>query len=203
MFNQKIAGQKERRNLQGHHQAYPSSQDLAGLVLLASRWNSLNNPAVANGPHPPSLPAGILKNGSGGTLENLSSEDAAATKALTSPKYEKIESKTKIDDGDASSKMSAAGTDDDILSMQPDDLIEERLRKITELLLLDRRRRYSRRRQVKRQVVFVLANYLVLFLSLIAISAEIQARAPNWLAWLERELASVQQCAMDQDALFN
>jgi hypothetical protein len=187
---------------------YPSSQDLAGLnatqlALLASRWNPLNNPAVANGPHPPSLPAGILKNGSGGTLANLSSEDAATAKALTSSKYEKIESKTKIDDGDASSKMSAADTDDDILSMQPDDLIEERLRKITELLLLDRRRRYSRRRQEKRQVIFVLANYFVLFLSLIAISAEIQARAPNWLAWLERELASVQQCATDQDALFN
>jgi hypothetical protein len=51
-------------------------------------------------------------------------------------------------------------------------------------------------------VIFIIANYFVLFLSLIAISAEIQARAPGWNAAIERHLNSVKNCSKDQDALF-
>jgi hypothetical protein len=47
-----------------------------------------------------------------------------------------------------------------------------------------------------------LANYFVLFLSLIAISAEIQARAPEWHAAMERHLKNVQNCSKDQESLF-
>jgi hypothetical protein len=98
--------------------------------------------------------------------------------------------------------------EDDDMMLHSEDPIESRLRQITELLLNDRNdrkssRRTNYRRQEKRQVVFLLANYFVLFLSLIAISAEIQARAPRWLAAMETHLSNVQNCAADKDALFN
>jgi len=95
-------------------------------------------------------------------------------------------------------------SDEDDMLLHSEDPIEARLRQITELLIEDRkgRSRRSSRRQEKRQVIFVLANYFVLFLSLIAISAEIQARAPEWAAWMEEQLQSVQSCSADQETLF-
>lgn len=54
----------------------------------------------------------------------------------------------------------------------------------------------------KRQVVFTIANYFVLFLSAIAISAEVHNRAPDWIAWMDENVNSVQDCAADRDALF-
>ena len=54
----------------------------------------------------------------------------------------------------------------------------------------------------KRQVVFTIANYFVLFLSVIAISAEIHNRAPTWIEWMDENYNSVQDCAADRDALF-
>lgn len=95
--------------------------------------------------------------------------------------------------------------DYDDMMLHSEDPIEARLRQITELLIVDRqkkRSKYSSRRREKRQVIFVLANYFVLFLSLIAISAEIQARAPGWLTSLENQLQNVQNCAENKDALF-
>ena len=91
------------------------------------------------------------------------------------------------------------------MSLHREDPIEARLRQITELLVSDRDERKgqdSSRRREKRQVIFVLANYFVLFLSLIAISAEIQARAPDWLNSLEKQMRDVQDCASDKEALF-
>ena len=43
----------------------------------------------------------------------------------------------------------------------------------------------------------------ILFLSLIAISAEIHERAPRWLEWINKNVTSVQNCAADRDALFD
>ena len=85
-----------------------------------------------------------------------------------------------------------------------EDPVEMRLRQITELLLNDQRERsqFQGRRNEKRQVVFTLANYFVLFLSLLAISAEIQARAPAWLHNLEMQMKNVTDCASDKEALF-
>ena len=57
------------------------------------------------------------------------------------------------------------------------------------------------RRAEKKQVIFVISNYLVLFLSLIALSAEIQSRLPQWMAWVQENYDSVQNCATDQAAL--
>jgi len=54
----------------------------------------------------------------------------------------------------------------------------------------------------KRRVVFTVANYFVLFLSVIAISAEIHERAPGWIDWIDKNVSSVQNCAADRDALF-
>ena len=58
------------------------------------------------------------------------------------------------------------------------------------------------RREEKRQVIFVIANYLVLFFSLVALSAEIQSRTlPALMVWAQRNYDSVQNCAADQDAM--
>lgn len=57
------------------------------------------------------------------------------------------------------------------------------------------------RRAEKKQVIFVISNYLVLFISLIALSAEIQSRLPQWMAWVQENYDSVQNCATDQAAL--
>ena len=95
--------------------------------------------------------------------------------------------------------------DDATMMLHSDDPIEARLREITNLLLLDRKkdryRRFDRQRE-KRQVVFVVANYFVLFLAIIAISAELQARAPNWIKMMEEHLQNVQNCSENHEALF-
>eukprot|EP00956_Cyclotella_meneghiniana_P008919 scaffold12224_cov40-Cyclotella_meneghiniana.AAC.3 len=56
--------------------------------------------------------------------------------------------------------------------------------------------------QEKKQVIFTIANYFVLFMSLIALSAEIQSRLPQWMNWVQDNYDSVQNCATDNDALF-
>ena len=94
-------------------------------------------------------------------------------------------------------------SDEDEMVLHSEDPIEARLRQITELLLRDREAEAkSSSPGTKRQVVFTLANYFVLFLSLIAISAEIQARAPTWIASLESQVKNVADCSADKDALF-
>jgi len=107
--------------------------------------------------------------------------------------------------GEDSSRGSLDLNEEDVMSMHPDDQIEARMKQLTDLLINERRGKRENpayRRQEKKQVVFVMANYFVLFLSLIAIMAEIQSRAPRWLAWAERNLESVQTCATDQESLF-
>jgi len=97
--------------------------------------------------------------------------------------------------------------EEDDMMLHSEDPIEARLRQITEILLADRKKphgsdRSRRHGGEKRQVVFVVANYFVLFLALIAISAELQARAPNWLKLMEDQLQSVQNCSESQEALY-
>jgi len=99
------------------------------------------------------------------------------------------------DDSDASTTLETN-------SLHPEDQIEKSLQQITQLLLADRSSRYVPQPTEKRQVVFTLANYFVLFLSLIAISAEIQARAPQWHKSIEQQLKNVQSCSKDEDALY-
>jgi len=53
--------------------------------------------------------------------------------------------------------------------------------------------------QIKRHVIFMMANYFVLFLSIIAISAELHERAPKWM---NEQLSQVHACAVDRDTLF-
>jgi hypothetical protein len=112
-------------------------------------------------------------------------------------KEENLENDNKDDDSNGSPQSSTM----DMTSLHPEDHIQKSLRNITELLVAERTKHYAPR-QEKRQAVFVLANYFVLFLSLIAISAEIQARAPGWNAAMEQQLKNVQNCSKDQDALF-
>ena len=114
------------------------------------------------------------------------------------------EEKNPMEDDDEKDTSYMSGMDDKDMMLHSEDPVEAQLRQITELLINDRKKphRGSAGRQEKRQVVFVLANYFVLFLSLIAISAEIQARAPGWLNSLEHHMQNVQDCAADQEALF-
>ncbi|KAG7366871.1 hypothetical protein IV203_029541 [Nitzschia inconspicua] len=92
----------------------------------------------------------------------------------------------------------------DVASLHPEDPVQKSLREITELLLAERKgnQRYVAPRQEKRQVIFVLANYFVVFLSMIAIAAEIQARAPAWQASMEGHFKNVQDCSKDKESLF-
>jgi len=91
----------------------------------------------------------------------------------------------------------------EVASLHPEDQIQKSLREITELLVSERSGKGRNvPRQERRQVIFVLANYFVLFLSLIAISAEIQARAPGWNTAMERQLQNVQDCSKDKESLF-
>ena len=102
---------------------------------------------------------------------------------------------------------------------QTDELIAQRLRQLNELFLLRRGEANTDndndtnfmneddevkayRREEKRQVIFVIANYFVLFMSLIALSAEIQSRLPQWMKWVQENYDSVQNCATDRDTLF-
>jgi hypothetical protein len=108
----------------------------------------------------------------------------------------------KTDDADNDSKASD-DNEDEVMGYNPEDQIEMRLRQLADLLISDRKQRRSQRqKKEKRQVVFVIANYFVLFLSLIAISAELSARFPKWVSWMETQLESVQKCSTDQETLF-
>ena len=88
--------------------------------------------------------------------------------------------------------------------MHPDDPIAAQLQQVVRLLAEGRQKHRHHRHNgqgEKRQVIFVLANYFVVFLAFIAVSAEIQARLPDWLASMENQMKSVQDCAADQEAL--
>lgn len=88
------------------------------------------------------------------------------------------------------------------------DILSQRLEKLNDtLLLLNDEGGWAKEdpnqlKTEKKQVIFVIANYFVLFLSLIAISAEIHERAPEWMAWVDSNITTVQNCATDKDALF-
>ena len=89
------------------------------------------------------------------------------------------------------------------------DKVQDVLRQLTELLGVDgdkadgrRRRRHRDGSEERKQVVFVLANYFVLFLSLIVILAEIHERAPRWMDWVTTHVDSVQSCSKDSGALY-
>ena len=92
--------------------------------------------------------------------------------------------------------------------IRPDDLVLERLRQLNELLIdgkdgkKDRKKGNRHRRSEKKQVVFVIANYFVLFLSIVALCAEIHQRAPEMMDFIHIHLDSVQSCSADRDALY-
>ena len=101
-----------------------------------------------------------------------------------------------------------------------DDLIEQQLRQLNELFLQRRAggTQFTKstpeeesgndlveeehyHREEKKQVIFLIGNYLILFMSLIAFSAEIQSRLPKMMKWVQENYDSVQNCATDRDAL--
>jgi hypothetical protein len=120
------------------------------------------------------------------------------------------------------SSENAKSLEDAPVESSTDQLIEQQLRQLNELFMLrkgeaittndnntqgneisdedDQVKAYKF--EEKKQVIFVIANYLVLFLSLIAMSAEIQSRLPRWMNWVQGHYDTVQNCATDRDALF-
>lgn len=101
-------------------------------------------------------------------------------------------------------------TSDDVESdtlLHSEDPIESRFREIFQLLLTERKKSPTgtsaqTQQQEKRQVIFVVSNYLVLFLAVLAICAEVQARVPAWLQAMERQMLNVHNCGATQEALF-
>lgn len=167
---------------------YPSNADLANLnaQLLTGRLNDLKPPL-----QPERRKKSSLKQRANFTAEQNGDDGSDKETALK-----------KVDETDTASKASELH-EDDVMDYSPEDQIEARLRQLADLLISDRKtRRSSRRQKEKRQVVFVIANYFVLFLSLIALSAELSARAPKWLQWVESKLESVQKCSTDQETLY-
>ena len=182
---------------------FPKSLDLNGLglnanqlALLGTRLNSLQGPQV------PQLPLA--------EKADTKSRSKLQPSSLRKSKQKQYEKKSSEDDGDDDSNSKESNFDTnskasnfEVASLHPEDQIQKSLRDITNLLLRERggRQPYAPR-QDKREVVFVLANYFVLFLSIIAISAELQARAPGWHAAMEQQLKNVNECSKDKESLF-
>jgi hypothetical protein len=87
------------------------------------------------------------------------------------------------------------------------DLLSQKLEKLNDTLLMLHsdgtwEKDQAEAQSEKKQVVFMIANYFVLFLSIVAISAEIHERAPRWVAWVNENVSTVQNCATDKDTLF-
>ena len=190
----------------------PSSTDLNGLglnanqlALLGARLKGLQIPSVNDTEPTPKLKKRLERN------SLLSAQTAVTPTRVQNDTPQNEDSAEEAESNDHQTRDDTRKVDDDeksktseMPSLHPEDPIEARLRQITDLLLAERSRHHTpRQKQEKRQVIFVLANYFVLFLSLIAISAEIQARAPGWHASVEGHLKNVQTCATDRDALFD
>jgi hypothetical protein len=171
----------------------PSTLDLKKLnaQLLSGKLHALKPPLVNQSKKP------ILRT----KYPSFDGGDAAAEGDEELDSENEKQSK-KIEDSDTLSKASEHH-EDDIMGYNPEDQIEIRLRQIADLLIEDRKSRRSSRVQTeKTQVIFVIANYFVLFLSFIAICAELSARFPPWLNSLEKQLENVQKCSTDQESLF-
>jgi hypothetical protein len=169
----------------------PSTLDLKTLnaQLLSGRLNSLKPPLVNQSKK------GRFK----AKQSSFDGGDFDADEELDSENEKQLK---KVEDSDTTSKASEHH-EDDVMGYNPEDQIEIRLRQIADLLIEDRKSRRSSRVQTeKRQVIFVIANYFVLFLSFIAICAELSARFPPWLNSLEKQLENVQKCSTDQESLF-
>ncbi|VEU35634.1 unnamed protein product [Pseudo-nitzschia multistriata] len=184
---------------------FPASVDLKGLGLnanqLALLGTRLNNLQAMPAPTEP-----LKLKPKNGRKNPPSTKNQKAQKKQQQLLDKKSSKDTGDDDDDDEDENNSKESSLEVASLHPEDQIQKSLREITSLLLKERtggRQHYfPRPYQEKRQVVFVLANYFVLFLSLIAISAEIQARAPGWHAAVEQQLMNVQDCSKDKESLF-
>jgi hypothetical protein len=176
------------------------NEDFAGLnakelAVLRNQLNALRNPSEK--------PVGQALKSNGVERRSPPGKDLIEREATSRSAPEKSKDKKEGEDDDDLKEL--MDSDEEDMFLQSDDPIEGKLRQVVEMLITDRQNKKGRtasQPQDKRQVIFVLANYFVLFLSLIAISAEIQARAPSWASAMEAQLKDVEKCAVDQDALF-
>uniref|UniRef100_A0A7S1UNJ4 Transmembrane protein n=1 Tax=Grammatophora oceanica TaxID=210454 RepID=A0A7S1UNJ4_9STRA len=170
---------------------FPSNAELNRLndQLLQARLGALKAPTLDD----------TSRDGTdGGKKDGVAISPTKANGALAALM---MDDKAMAKEDETASKVSMLH-EDDVRDYAREDQVEQRLRQLADLLASDRKQVVKRHRREKRQVVFVLANYFVLFLSLIAIMAEIQARLPGWASSMEKQLKNVQKCATDRDALF-
>jgi hypothetical protein len=132
---------------------------------------------------------------------NLITNGSSTSHPATKNKEKGIATTTVSDDNHQGSDSDHTEDVDDEVATLSEDPIEARLRQITELLIDDRKKKRGVR-QEKRQVILVLANYFFLFLGFITLSAELQARAPEWLASMEKQMKDVRDCSANQETLF-
>lgn len=87
---------------------------------------------------------------------------------------------------------------------ESNEILVERLEKLNDTLLLlhEDKEDPTILKTEKKQVIFTISNYFLLFLSLIALFAEIHERAPRWIERITMNITTVQNCSNDKDALF-
>jgi len=189
---------------------HPSNANLVSLGGIHPQQLQLLNAAAAALLRPPPL--------------NLNSAAAAAAAAVApsssqATKNPSMPAAPVIPDTNESNSTVVNGTDSTTTAEErTDDLIEQQLRQLNELFLQrrsgsahfakssnerndDLAEEEHYHREEKKQVIFLIGNYLVLFMSLIALSAEIQSRLPQMMKWVQENYDSVQNCATDRDAL--
>jgi len=193
---------------------HPSNANLVSLGGIHPQQLHLLNAAAAALLRPPPL-----------TLNSAAAAAAAAAVASSSsPQGAKNRSTPPpmlpkdFPDTNESNGTVVNETDSTSAEVRTDDLIEQQLRQLNELFLQrrsggaqdaksstersdDLAEEEQYHREEKKQVIFLIGNYLVLFMSLIALSAEIQSRLPQMMKWVQENYDSVQNCATDRDAL--
>lgn len=188
------------------HTSGPVSKSTSGIEL-----NEINNEAA------PALPE--MDDGEGKSENKIKLLNEAPSEKVTNDvdsrstqvTVEKKNSENALNEK-TSSKTVGGGEKRRKKTEKSDDVVAQRLIELNELLLLgrdksDKFENYRSNkghspRQEKKQVIFIIANYFVLFLSIIALSAEFHERAPRWFEWIQTNVTSVQNCAADRDALF-
>lgn len=182
---------------------YPSNVNLAALAGMSSlhpqQVQLLNAAAALLRPPPLTLNSAAA---AAATVASSSAPQAAAGVSSSA----KVQLPPVIPNDFPDRDESKNGTESSTKAEEKtDDLIEQQLRQLKELFLQRRASHFTKsnaeRNEEKKQVIFLIGNYLVLFMSLIALSAEIQSRLPQMMKWVQKNYDSVQNCATDRDAL--
>jgi len=194
---------------------HPSNANLVSLGGIHPQQLHLLNAAAAALLRPPplNLNSAAAAAAAAAAVASSSSPQGAKNRSMPPPMLPKDFPDTNESNGTVVNE-----TDSTSAEVRTDDLIEQQLRQLNELFLQrrsggaqdaksstersdDLAEEEQYHREEKKEVIFLIGNYLVLFMSLIALSAEIQSRLPQMMKWVQENYDSVQNCATDRDAL--